>query len=439
MTSAVIDLDALAMKRDGTGHSIFSPSSSAMWLTCSGSLIPNILADDKAGEDAAYGTVAHSLAEQWLKTGVRPSERIGTNEFIESGDWGYLIEIDDEMMAYVKEAVDYCQFLSGDHFVEQKVYFSHLTPLRHQGGTADHVACTPGRMVITDHKFGKGVRVDAQENTQGLLYALGTFYGRDIDYDFQEIVIRISQPRLDHFDEWTTTRQYLLEFAEYVRERSHAAWQPHAPRKPSPKACQWCKVSATCAANAKLQEDLVAAAFADLDGGEVSSESMTDLRERLADPLSVYALRTADVATLTTAEMATLLHYRTAAEKWWNCLADELYRRACAGEEVPGFKLVESRSRRVFSNKKRAERRLIELGLKRSQIVEDVLVSPNQAEVLLRKSGHSAKTIPDLLHAWIYKPAGKPTLAPLHDKREAIADVSSIAFRDIATFETEEN
>lgn len=408
-----------------------------MWLNCPGSLIPNVLADDVAGEDAAWGTVAHSLTEEWLKTGVRPSEKIGTNVFIESGDWGYLIDITDEMMAYVKEAVDYCRFLPGDHFIEQKVYFSHLTPLKGQGGTADHVACTPGRMVITDHKFGKGVRVYAEENTQGLLYALGVFYARDIDYDFKEIVIRISQPRLDHFDEWVTTREYLLQFAEYVRERSHAAWNPDAPRKPSPSACQWCKVAASCAANAKLQEDLLAAAFADLTG-EVEVHEMENLRERLADPLGSYSLKTIEASTLTTEEMATLLRYREAAEKWWKSLADELYRRACSGEEVPGFKLVESRSRRIFRNKKEAKKRLLELGLSESQIIEEVLVSPSQAETLLRKSGVPTKEIPNLLQDWVFKPTGKPTLVPLSDKRPVMQDFSNIAFSDIETPETED-
>lgn len=425
MSEAVIDLSRLALARDGTGHSIFSPSSSAMWLNCAGSLIPNVLAKDEAGEDAAYGTVAHGLTEQWLKTGVPPMDRIGTNEFVESGDWGFLIDIDEDMMAYVKEAVDYCEFLPGEHFIEQRVYFSHLTPLKHQGGTADHVACTPGRMIITDHKFGKGVRVDAKDNTQGLLYALGTFYARDIDYDFKEIIIRISQPRLGHFDEWAVSRKYLLEFAEYVRERSHAAWQLDAPRTPSPKACQWCRVSASCAANAKLQEDLLAAAFADL--GEVSSDTMVDLRTRLDDP-ETFDLQIVDPGTLTTSQMATLLKYRSAAEKWWKALADELDSRACEGEDIPGFKLVESRSNRVFVNTAKAEKRLLSLGLKRSDIFTEKLVSPSQAETLLRKSGRPTKEIPSLLEGVVRKPPGKPTLVPLSDKRAPLGDLTAEVF-----------
>jgi hypothetical protein len=454
----VIDLSALASARDGSGHSIFSPSGSPMWLWCSGSLIPNILADDEAGFDAAWGAVAHELTEHGLKTGRLPTHRIGENVFIESGDWGYLIDIDDEMMAHVQTAVDYCEWLPGDHFVEQRVYFSEYTPLKNQSGTADHVACAPGVMTITDHKFGKGVRVYAamnpadkravihhlddsfeiNGNSQGLLYALGFFLKWDHKYNFQRIIIRISQPCLDHFDEWETTREELLAFGEFVRRRSAAAWTLNAPRRPSPKACQWCKVKSTCAALAVQQEAIMRGAFGDLID-DISVESMSDLKERLSDPLGSYELQPVKLATLTIGEMAMLYSYRSAAESWWKKLEQTLYSRALEGETVPGYKLVESRSNRVVKNKREFVEFLVAHGVPREDAVEEKVVSPADAEKLLRKAGVRAKDLPTLLQPLVFKPKGKATLAPNRDKRPALEDASGFAFEDLtSTPETED-
>jgi hypothetical protein len=94
-------------KLAAAGHSVFSPSSSKMWLTCSGSLIPNVLSHDSAGEEAAEGTVAHSVAERWLTSGERPEHLIGTVETVDGWD----IEITEEMMAYVGDYVDYVEEL----------------------------------------------------------------------------------------------------------------------------------------------------------------------------------------------------------------------------------------------------------------------------------------------------------------------------------------
>lgn len=424
MADHAIDLDALAADRGS--HSVFAPSGSAMWMGCSGSLIPNLLAPDSAGREAAEGTVAHGVGELWLKTGRKPVHLLGTVEWVEEGDWGFLIEIDEVMLDYVQSYVDWCSMLPGDHFVEQRVYFSQITPIPNQGGTADHVACELHRMVITDLKYGKGVLVEAEGNTQARLYALGFFYEWDWLYDFQEIVIRIAQPRLDHFDEWVITRAELLEFAEYAKVRAHAAWKIDAPRTPSAKACQWCNVKASCAATAKLQADLMAAAFDNIDR-EISTEDMAEFK----DGLALTAIpNIAPLTTLTTDEMATLYSFRRMADGWWKALAAELYRRAVAGEQVPGYKLVESRSRRVFRDKNKAGAHLQSLGLAEDTVFETDIISPAQAEKELRKAGYRSKELPDLLADLVHKPVGKPTLAPVSDKRPALVDLSGLAFED---------
>ncbi len=189
-----------AAGKDFGAHSIFSPSGSSTWAYCPGSLIPNLFAKDSAGEDAAYGTVGHGVAEQWLKSGVCPTHLVGTTEIIEEGDQRFEIEIDASMLEYVGQYVDWCIYLPGTHFVETRVDFSDLTPLKKQSGTADHAACEFGTLTVTDLKMGQGVQVYAKDNTQAILYAYGFFRKYDELFDFQRIVIRIAQPRLTHFD-----------------------------------------------------------------------------------------------------------------------------------------------------------------------------------------------------------------------------------------------
>lgn len=422
-----------------------------MWLTCSGSLIPNLLAPDDAGIDAAWGTVAHELSEQQLKTGHHAVERLGEQVFVPNHEWGFMITIDAEMLTYVQIAVDYCEWLPGDHFVEQRVFFSEYTPLNNQSGTADHCACEPGIMTITDHKFGKGVKVYAAENTddprsviidsitdrfklngnsQALLYALGFFLKYDEIYRFERIIIRISQPRLDHWDEWETTREELLKFAEWAKVRAYAAWRPDAPRHPSAKGCRWCKVSGTCAAYAVMEESFMSAAFHDLIE-DIGVDQMTDLKERLSDPIDGYTMAVKNVTELSIEDMATLYQYRSVSERFWKKLAERLHQHALDGGKVPGYKMVDGRSIRVIADEKQYIQRLVDHGVPMSKIIKKAVVSPAQAEDLLVEAGVRVKDIPDVFADVVRKPKGQPTLASERDKRPAVQDLSEEAFADL--------
>lgn len=442
MTEHRIDLatlPTLLAERFGS-HSIFGPSSSAMWLTCAGSLIPNILAEDAAGEDAAYGTVAHGVTETWLIDGRKPKHLVGTIEWVESGDWGYLITIDEVMLDHARTCVEWVELLPGDHFVERKVDFSRITPIPNQRGTADFIACEPGHMVVADWKFGKGYVVYAKYedfddltfapwmiNSQLALYALGAFYEFDDRYHFKTIEIRVAQPRLDHFDTVVITREQLLEFAAWVKFRAALAWQHDAPRTPSPRACQWCKVKSTCAASAKLMADLTAGVFDNLDS-DVTAAQVAVFKDEI--DITMIPSR-ADVMTLTTEQMATIYPWRKFVESWWKSVEEELYRRACLGQQIPGQKLVEGKSNRVFRFPCDAGEHLVELGVPRDKVFVQDVCSPAQAEELLVKNGHRRKDIPNLLEGFVFKPPGKPTLAPLHDKRPALVDVTGAAFGDL--------
>lgn len=435
-----INLEQLRRIKDGSGHSIFGPSSSAMYLNCPGSLIPNLLAGDDAGYDAAWGTVAHEVTEECLKHDLSPFKFLGKQYFIESGDWGFLIYVDEEMVDAVQANIDWVEFLPGKRFIERRVDFSRITPIPNQSGTSDLTILHPKgrRLINADWKYGKGYRVYAKDNSQGMLYALGSLWEFDPEGRIQEIEIRIGQPRLDHFDEWVISRDDLLEFAGWAKARMHLAWQIDAPRIAGEKQCRWCRVSATCAAKAKMEVEMTEGVFDNLDH-PVNGDEMSAFKARLED--ESFDVKMVDVGNLTTEHLARLRYFRAAAEKWWGRIDSELFRRAADGEDLAryGSKIVEGRSRRKFKNEAEAAEHLEFLGVPMKKIIKQSVVSPAESEKLLRGVGFRPKEIPSLLGRYVTKPPGKPTIVPLTDKRQPIADLSEAVFDDLDSETSEED
>jgi hypothetical protein len=438
-----LDLDAI--QAASGGHSIFAPSGSAMWAFCAGSLIPNLYAEDTAGEDAAYGTVGHEVGEIWLKRlferynaitsfaidESEPRELVGTIRTVKERARDYDIEIDDDMLTYVRQYVEWCVALDGDHYVEERVDFSHLTPIPKQKGTADHAVCSWQRLVVDDLKMGRSPdnKVFAKENTQALLYAIGFFRLWDWLYDFQTIVIRIAQPRLEHFDEWTISREELLAWEPWFKERAFAAWQPNAPRSPAPKTCRWCKVKADCAALAAWTHQALEGTFDDLDviEGEfrvISDSEMTSVSTEIIDG---WRPDPKNPATLPTEALERLLPYRKLIEKWFSEIEAELEARAADGEELKFHKLVTGRAaKRAWIDEFDAEVFLLDKGMNAKQLHVKEFISPAKAEELLRKTGLTKKAAAQLLDSVVTRPPSRQTLVPIKDEREAIESPASV-------------
>jgi len=407
-------LNFIAKHYRDAAHSIFSPSGSHMWMNCRGSLIPNLLAPDSAGFEAAEGTVAHSVHEEWLKTGEKPVHMLGRVERVQEGNQVFEIEIDREMLNHVEESVDRLINLPGKHYVEKKVYFSRLTPIPDQGGTADFFACQPGKLIIRDYKHGKGVWVDAENNSQALLYALGVFYEWDEEYHFEEIDIGIHQPRLDNFSYWTISRKDLLKFAKRVKVAAHDAWRLNAPLSPSEKACKFCKVKSNCPAFAKMAEDIDAEAWSDLTD-PIESDRVSDVIDTVDTGLFDPSFKHPQM--LETRHLARLLPLRSMFENWFAAVETELESRANAGEKIEGHKLVEARTQRVIADQKKAVARMREAGFYEFELYKLSFLSPAQLEELLRGRGMKKKEAVEFLADVVRKPPGKPCLVPESDPR----------------------
>jgi hypothetical protein len=411
------------------GHSIFSPSGSGMWAYCSGSLVPNVTAPDKAGAAAAEGTVAHGVGETWLTSGLRPEYLIGEVETVDEGHASFDIEIDEQMLDFVEMYVIWCACLPGRHFVETRVDFSDLTPIENQGGTADHAACEPGKLTITDLKYGIGVRVYARNNTQALLYAYGFFQEWDWAYDFQTIVIRICQPRLDHFDEWEIARDELLGWAAWLKERAYAAWCYDAPRTPGEKQCQFCKIKPDCKAFVTWVERLTDGVFDDLDD-PITAEDMEGTVFRL-EAGDRYKLKPVGPDELTVEHKAAIFRHKSLITGWLEELGKDLYERLQRGEKVPGWKLVQGKMQRTFKNEEEAFDELEFLGLDEDDIRPREFRSPAQIEKELTRIGYKRRQLEKLISHLIKKSPGGATMVPESDPRPTLVQLADKTFDDL--------
>lgn len=347
-------------------HAKLSTSGAHRWLACPGSIKAEEGIPEKTSSYAEEGTLAHSVAESLL-LGKTPKEC----DFLEP----------------VQAYVDYVRQIAGKNelFVETRVDFSPWVP---DGfGTSDAIIIDTENQTIDviDLKFGKGIKVDAEDNPQGMLYALGVI--NDFSWamdDIKNINLHIHQPRLDHISVWSISVDDLLAWGETVKERAALALTEDAPRIPGEKQCQWCKAKATCPAILKLAHDVTSKEFDSLD----NPDTLTDEQLRYA------------------------LENRKLVVSWFDAVEALVFERLNAGEAFPGFKLVQGRSNRDWMNPDEAEIQLTRL------IGEDAyekkLLSVAKAEKILGKK--KASEIASL----IVKPEGKPTLAPESDKRPAI-------------------
>lgn len=378
---------------------------------------------DTARYEAAEGTVAHGLAEQWLRTGIKPVERLGTTEVVTLFTGTYEIPIDETMLAFVEHYVEWCNGPPGDHYHEQRVDYSVLTPIADQGGTADHFAARPKWLVLTDLKYGVADQIYAYHNPQVSLYALGVIFEWDWLYSFDKVTIRICQPRLGHFDEWHTTKDELLQFAEWAKGRMHQAWEPNPPFVPGEKQCRYCKARTNCDAAIRWAERLIDDTFDDetLDDGD--GPTLTDHK--------ASQVTLAPVEPMSTERLANLVSWRKWSERLFSAAFGELARRAKAGDIAPGWMMAAGKSSRTIKDEDGVIETLDILGIPEEAAIDRKMKSPAKLEKLLvtqaKRTDREAKA---LLAPYVRVTPGGSVLAPITRGKRAAVDPSDGVFDD---------
>jgi hypothetical protein len=362
-------------------HAKLSASGSARWINCAGSVKAEEGYLNTTSIYADWGTHCHELSEICLSSGTNAAEWIGKNLPENNA-----IEVDYEMADCAQSYVDYVRLIKGEKMIEQRVDFS---PWVNEGfGTSDAIVIDDEHMHVIDLKAGKGITVEAESNTQAILYALGALNDFGLIYDIHIVTVHIVQPRLNNYSEWTLTKDELLKWGERIKQAADAALEADAPRTPGEKQCQWCKAKAKCPALMQLTENVLMSDFEHISS---SPRELSDAQLKLA----------LDTKKLITA--------------WLDAVEDIVKERIENNQTFEGYKIVEGRSNRTWSNEDDAQEKLV--SVLKDEMYETKFISVAKAEKLL------GKTNAKLLEGLVVKSSGAPTLVPESDKRVSLNEI----------------
>ncbi len=365
-------------------HAILSASSSHRWLNCSPSARLEREFADRETSAAAEGTAAHALCEHKLRRALKMRSKRPVSEYDCDEMEGYT----DGYVEFVLEQLAQAKLECRDPLVlvEQKLDFSNYVP---DGfGTGDCLIVADRLLHIIDFKYGQGVLVDAENNPQMMLYALGALRLFDSLYDISEIAMSIYQPRRENVSTWTISVEALNEWSENtLKPKAELAYKGEGEYLPGPW-CQFCKAAVKC--RARAEEKLRLARFEFAPPPLLSDEEIEDILLKL-DDLTKWAGEIQAYA-----QDAAINH----------------------GKVWRGFKLVESRTNRKYTDEEAVAQAAKEAGY--TDIYKKSLISLTEMEKLMGK-----KTFTATLGGLVEKPKGRPTLVPITDKRPPITNTGA--------------
>lgn len=362
-------------------HAYLAASASERWLHCPPSAKLCAQEEDQGSPYAQQGTDAHELCQHLLEKALGRQTRDPTEDLTY-----YDAEMQESAEGYasfVMDQVAEAKALCVDPLVcvEQTVDFSKWVP--HGFGTADALIVADDLLYITDFKYGVGCLVsadgeDGTGNSQLKCYALGALDTFGDLYDIKRIRLSIYQPRRDNVDTFELTKADLLKWAdEVLAPIAKLAYEGEGDFEAGDH-CQFCKVKATCRKRAEYAMDLAKYDFAEaptLDESEIAAIlPQIDTLVRWAEDIKTYALE-----------------------------------QALAGVKFPGFKLVEGRSNRKYTDEAAVARVVSEAGF---DPYEKKLLG---ITAMTKQLGN--KRFEELLSGLVVKPQGKPVLVPKSDTR----------------------
>ena len=360
-------------------HAILSASASDRWVHCPPSARLCETYEDKGSDYAAEGSDAHLVCE----TRLRQALGIPTDCSVENLKW-YNEEMEDCATGYVSYVLEQLQIAKQQCkdpaiFIEQRVDFSRWVP---EGfGTADCIIISDGLLKICDYKHGQGVEVSAENNSQMMCYALGALELFGFIYDVQDVSMTIYQPRRSNVSTFDISKADLYKWAnETLKPAADLAFAGKGEFLCG-EWCGFCKAKNECRARAEANLDLARYDFK--QPPLLTDEEIEDILSRVDDLVS-----------------------------WASDIKEYALQQAISGKEWHGWKLVEGRSNRKYTDEVAVTTVVSGAGF---DPYERKVLGITAMQKLLGKSRFE-----ELLSDYIEKPQGKPTLVPESDKRPAI-------------------
>lgn len=361
------------------GHALLSASSSDRWLHCPPSARLCETYEDKGSDYAAEGTDAHTLCEYKLRKALGmeatdPTENLTWfNQEMDDCATGYA--------AYILELVEAAKENCPDPVVliEQRVDFSRW--VEEGFGTSDAILIADGTMHVIDYKHGLGVLVSAEDNPQMKCYALGALELFDGIYDIDTVSMTIYQPRRQNISTFEVSKDDLYRWADEVLKPTAELAFAGDGNFLCGEWCGFCKAKNECRARADANLELAHYDFK-------------------LPPL------------LTDEDIEDILSRVDALVSWASDIKEYALQQAISGKEWNGWKLVEGRSNRRYTNEAAVIQTVSNAGF---DPYERKLLGITAMQKLLGKSRFD-----ELLTAYIEKPQGKPTLVPESDKHPAM-------------------
>jgi len=387
-------------------HDILAPSAAPRWHRCRGSVaLVEALRGEGCGEGSSAfadeGTDAHTLAARCVEDGKTAKEYTGQSlplgTVVTPGMARHVQRYLDSLSEYFANA------LAGYSWGAELRVTAQLTPSLRISGTSDLVLLTyiDSELQVHDLKFGTGVKVEALENEQLLLYGMGALdmLPKKEREQIEQLRLVIHQPRLYHLSEWTLPvqssyfsgldhwRQSLRVSAEIAKELIGEPLNTIRPHLVTgPKQCRFCPAITRCPA--MIEEAMSLTGF---DPGKLTTLEVSD-------PLLVH-----------------IYEHLPALRTFINRVEAETMKRA-KETGLPGYKLVEGRKgNRYWIDPEKAMQELVLSGLPASEIAPPTLLSPAKIE-----DGFSLVEAQEkLLVSLVDQKQGELTLAPATDKRPA--------------------
>lgn len=396
---------------------------------------------DGSNEFSAEGSCAHFIAALCLTGSVDAASFVGRSVTCWRTDAGgdeqftetmkkavladpsyseFVFTVDEDMAEHIQTYVDQVRnkieeyklrgALSVQLCVEVRVDFSHYVGIPDQFGTSDVVLLVAwpndwDEIHVADLKFGRGVEVYAEENKQMQLYALGAYHQFAAVGDFGKFSMAIHQPRRNHHDEWETTLDAIMAFAERAKAAAQLSFKimhfKEAGRDieeyltPTEEGCRFCKAKAVCG---KLREHVAKAVFDDfaaLDGDELPPTVVAHDPEKLGKAMAATGI----------------------VEDWIKAIRAATESELFAGKDVPGYKLVMGKQgNRKWTSELEVEAAMKKMRVKNEDMYSFKLLSPTQMEKFFKPTPRRWLNLAKMID----RRPPVPSVAPAGDKRPAI-------------------